>query len=148
MVLTLTDVRSTEQVAMHKGHADKTNIGWGGGGAGVFDGGLLAGGASGYANTEIGQVVATAYLNAYAALVAELQQHPPQPQADNVQQAVRLASATALRAESSPQSKAVRELASGAMLYPTGEKFGVWWRVTDELGNAGWVLSNNLELAR
>ena len=27
------------------------------------------------------------------------------------------------------------------MLYPTGQKDGVWWEVSDELGNKGWVSS-------
>src|SRR5690348_16238993 len=36
VVLTITDVRSTEQVAMQQGHAKKTDIGWGGGGGGFF----------------------------------------------------------------------------------------------------------------
>src|SRR3984885_6143547 len=62
VVLTLTDVRSTEQVALEQGHAKKTDLGWMGGGGGVgFFGGFAAAGASSYANTEIGQVVATAY---------------------------------------------------------------------------------------
>jgi hypothetical protein len=34
------------------------------------------------------------------------------------------------------------------MLYPTGDKSGVWWKVNDELGNAGWVVSTTLQLAR
>jgi hypothetical protein len=38
-------------------------------------------------------------------------------------------------------------LKPGMMLYPTGYKVGVWWKVTDELGNIGWVLSSKLELA-
>ena len=56
VVLTLTDVRSTEQVSLQQGHAKKTDLGWGAGG-GAFFGGFAAGGASSYANTEIGQVV-------------------------------------------------------------------------------------------
>ena len=37
VVLTLTDVRSTEQVALEQGHAKKTDLGWmGGGGGGVL----------------------------------------------------------------------------------------------------------------
>jgi hypothetical protein len=34
------------------------------------------------------------------------------------------------------------------MLYPTGEKMGVWWKVNDELGNDGWVQSTMMELAK
>jgi hypothetical protein len=39
VVLTLTDVRSTEQVSLQQGHAKKTDLGWGAGG-GAFFGGL------------------------------------------------------------------------------------------------------------
>lgn len=34
------------------------------------------------------------------------------------------------------------------MLYPTGEKDGIWWQVPDELGNEGWVSSALFGLAR
>ncbi len=67
VVLTVTDARSSEQVAMAEGHAVKTDVGWRGGGGGI-GGALLAGGASGYANTEIGQVVAQAYIQALNSL--------------------------------------------------------------------------------
>lgn len=148
VVLTLTDVRSTEQVALEQGHADKTDIGWTGGGAGGFFGGFAAGGASSYANTEIGQVISMAYLNAYTKLVADLRKNTPNAKADNVQQAVRLTEAAKLYSKANLRSHVVRKLKPGMMLYPTGDKFGVWWKVTDELGNAGWVLSTKLELAR
>jgi len=44
VVLTLTDVRSTEQVALEQGHSKKTDLGWGAGGGGAFFGGFAAGG--------------------------------------------------------------------------------------------------------
>ncbi|MCW8808311.1 MAG: peptidoglycan-binding protein [Rhodanobacter sp.] len=147
VVLTLTDVRSTEQVALEQGHSDKTDIGWAGGGGGGFFGGFAAGGASGYANTEIGQVIAMAYLDAYGKMVADLQRNAPDSRADNVQQAVRLTEATKMYADANLKSSIVRSLKSGMMLYPTGDKVGIWWKVSDELGNVGWVLSNKLELA-
>ncbi|TAN06339.1 MAG: peptidoglycan-binding protein [Rhodanobacteraceae bacterium] len=147
VVLTLTDIRSTEQVALEQGHAKKTDLGWGGGG-GAFFGGFAAGGASGYANTEIGQVVALAYLDAYSKMVAALQQGAPNAQADNVQQAVRLTEPTKLYSEANLHASVVRSLKPGMMLYPTGDKVGVWWKVSDELGNMGWVVSTKLELAR
>lgn len=146
VVLTLTDIRSTEQVAMEEGHARKTDVGWGGGG-GVFWGGFAAGGASGYANTEIGQVIAMAYLDAYIKLVHDLQGNAPNAQADNVQQAVRVDESTRLYSDANLHSSVVRSLKPGMMLYPTGEKVGVWWKVSDELGNVGWVVSTKLELA-
>jgi len=146
VVLTLTDIRSTEQVALEEGHAKKTDLGWAGGG-GAFFGGFAAGGASGYANTEIGQVVAMAYLDAYTKLVGDLQQNEPNAKADNVQQAVRLTEATKLYSDANLHSAVVRSLKAGIMLYPTGDKVGIWWKVSDELGNIGWVLSSKLELA-
>ncbi len=42
----------------------------------------------------------------------------------------------------------VRPLSVGMMLYPTGTKDGLWWEVSDELGNKGWVSSVLFELAK
>src|SRR3989454_1533246 len=69
----LTDVRSTVQLAQVQGHAKKTNVGWGVAGGGYF-GAFVAAGASSYANTEIGQVVAMAYLDSFTKLVEQLKQ--------------------------------------------------------------------------
>src|ERR1700682_2464467 len=44
VVLTLTDVRSTEQVALQEGHSKKTDLGWGAGGGAFFGGFGAAGG--------------------------------------------------------------------------------------------------------
>jgi len=149
VVLTLTDVRSTEQVALEQGHAKKTDLGWmGGGGGGGFFGGFAAGGAGSYANTEIGQVVTMAYLDAYSKLVGDVKNAAPDAKADNVQQAVTMSKPGKLYEESNLKSRVVRDLDPGMMLYPTGDKMGVWWKVTDELGNEGWVVSTNFQLAR
>lgn len=147
VVLTLTDIRSTEQVALEQGHADKTDVGWSGGGGSGFWGGFAAGGASGYANTAIGQVIAMAYLNAYTKMVHQLQGSAPNAQADNVQQAVRVVEPTKLYSDANLHSSVVRSVKPGMMLYPTGDRVGVWWKVSDELGNIGWVVSTKLELA-
>jgi curli biogenesis system outer membrane secretion channel CsgG len=148
VVLTLTDVRSTEQVALEEGHAKKTDLGWMGGGGAGFMGGFAAGGASGYANTEIGQVIATAYLDAYAKMVTELKNNAPDSKADNVQQAVTMAKPGKMFTDANLKSAVVRDLDPGMMLYPTGDKVGVWWKVTDELGNAGWVVSTQFQLSK
>jgi curli biogenesis system outer membrane secretion channel CsgG len=81
VVLTLTDVRSTEQVALVKGHAKKTDVGFGAVGGGFNVTSLVAAGASTYANTDIGQVVAMAYLDAFTKLVEQLKQNPLAPRA-------------------------------------------------------------------
>ena len=140
VVLTLTDVRSTEQVALAQGHAKKTNIGWGAG-AGAFWGGFAAAGASSYSNTEIGQVVTMAYLDAFKKLIAEVQANTPDSKAENVGQAVTMSKPGRMYAEPDEKSEVVRDLDPGMMLYPLGEKKGVWWKVSDELGNEGWVSS-------
>ena len=149
VVLTLTDVRSTEQVALEQGHAKKTDLGWAGGGAGVgFFGAFAAAGVSSYANTDIGQVVATAYADAYTKMVADLKATPPDTKADNVQQSVSMSKPGKMYSSADLHSAVLRDLDPGMMLYPTGDKVGVWWKVTDELGNVGWVVSTQFQLAR
>jgi len=147
VVLTLTDVRSTEQVALEQGHYKKTDIGWGAGG-GAFFGGFAAAGASSYANTEIGKVVAMAYLDAFTKLVTEVKGMSLNAKADNAQQSVTMAKPGKMYEAASVKSKVVRDLDPGATLYPTGEKDKLWWKVSDELGNEGWVPSTLFELAR
>lgn len=147
VVLTMTDVRSTEQVSLQQGHAKKTDLGWGAGG-GAFFGGFAAGGASSYANTEIGQVVTAAYLDAFVKLIDDVKKIQPDAKADNVQQAVSMAKPGKLFTNPSPSSQSLRDLDAGAMLYPTGEKQGPFWKVQDELGNEGWVAMGLLQLAK
>ena len=147
VVLTVTDVRSSEQVAMAEGSAAKTDIGWGAG-TGLFSGGFAAGGAGGYANTEIGQVITLAYLQAYTNVVTELGGLPQGASSDSAQQAVTMARPGRLFANATGTGKAVRPLEVGMMLYPTGPREGVMWEVEDELGNRGWVSSLLVQLAR
>lgn len=148
VVLTMTDVRSTEQVALAQGHAKKTDLGWGAGGAIFGGGGFAAGGASSYANTEIGQVVTMAYLDAYVKLVEEVKNIAPDAKEDNVTQAVTMAKPGRMYAGPDQSAEIVRDLDPGMMLYPSGEKEGVWWKVSDELGNEGWVPSTLFNLAK
>jgi curli biogenesis system outer membrane secretion channel CsgG len=147
VVLTLTDVRSTEQVAVVQGHAKKTDLGWGAGG-GAFFGGFAAAGASSYANTEIGQVVTMAYLDAFNKLIEEVKSNTPDAKANNVSQSVTMAKPGRLYAKPDTKSSVVRDLDVGMMLYPSGEKEGLWWKVSDELGNEGWVPSTLFNLAK
>ncbi len=139
--------RSTEQVSLQQGKAKKTDLGWRAGGGGFF-GAFAAAGASSYANTEIGQVVTAAYLDAFIKMVEDVKQLEPDAKADNVQQAVSMARAGKLLSGPNNSSEALRELDAGAMLYPTGEKQGPFWKVMDDLGNEGWVAMGLLELAK
>lgn len=147
VVLTLTDVRSTEQVAMEQGHAKKTDLGWGAGG-GAFFGGFAAAGATGYANTEIGQVVTMAYLDSYSKLVNTIKGMSLNAKADNVTQSVTMAKPGKMYTKPDVKAKVVRDLDPGMTLYPTGEKQGMWWQASDELGNEGWVPSTLFQLAK
>jgi hypothetical protein len=146
-VLTLTDVRSTEQVSLAQGNAKKTDLGWGAGG-GAFFGGFAAAGASGYANTEIGQVVTAAYLDAYIKMVADVQAIEPDAKASNVTQSVTMAKPGKMYEKADTKAKVVRDLDPGMTLYPTGEKDGIWWQASDELGNEGWVPMGLLQVAK
>lgn len=148
VVLTITDVRSSEQVAMAEGSAKKTDIGWGAGG-GLFGGsGIGAAGVGGYANTEIGQVITLAYLQAYTQLVGELGGLSGNASAASPAQALRVTKPGRLLKASSGKGGAVRDLDPGMLLYPTGNKSGTMIEVEDELGNAGWVSSNLVETAK
>ena len=148
VVLTITDVRSTQQLATIDGHGKKTDIGFGVGG-GVFGyGGFGAAGATGYNNTEIGQVITLAYLEAYTKLVDQLGGLPAEgASAAAPQESVIMTRAGAMYEQASTQSKMVRPLDSGMRLYPTGNKNGLMWEVKDELGNQGWVSSIFFQLA-
>ena len=132
---------------MQQGHYKKTDLGWAGGG-GAFFGGFAAAGASSYANTEIGQVVTMAYLDSFTKLVNELKGMDLNAKADNVKQSVTMAKPGKMYATASIKGKVVRELDPGMTLYPSGEKDGLFWKVSDELGNEGWVPSSLFQLAR
>src|SRR5215831_19628080 len=139
VALTITDVRSTRQLAVIDGHSKKTDIGFGVGG-GIFGGsGFGAGGATGYNNTEIGQVITLAYLDAYTKLVDQLGGLPAAgASAANAQQSVVVNRPTRMYSGPSTTSNQVRPLDVGARLFPTGNKDGLMWEVKDELGNQGW----------
>lgn len=150
VTLAVTNVRTTQILATIDGHSKKTDIGFGVGG-GVFGyGGFGAAGASGYNNTEIGQVITLAYLDAYTKLVDQLGglPGPGGASAAAAQQMVVATRSTAMFTGPSTQSPVVRPVDQGMRLYPTGNKNGLMWEVKDELGNMGWVSSIMFELAK
>ena len=148
VVLTVTDVRSSEQVAMEEGHGSKSDVGFGVGGGGWWGGGVGGLGVDNYQHTEIGQVVTLAYIDAYTKLVTQQGGISDNASADNAQQAVTMAKPGHLYEQPGGRGRIVRKLDAGMMLYPTGQKDGVWWEVKDELGNSGWVSSLLLELSK
>jgi curli biogenesis system outer membrane secretion channel CsgG len=72
VTLSLVNSRTTEEEALTEGYARKTDVSWGGGGGAGWWGGFAAAGGYGYQNTEIGQVIVLAYLDAYKKLVGQL----------------------------------------------------------------------------
>lgn len=72
VTLSLVNARTTEEEAMTEGYFRKTDLGWGAGGGAGWWGGAAAAGAGGYQNTDIGQVITLAYLDAYIQLVRQL----------------------------------------------------------------------------
>lgn len=99
----------------------------------------------GYADTDIGKVITAAYFNAFVDLIRHMQGGQvatgAQASANAGVQAYTAKSAVVLRKSPSPQAAAVRSFAVGELVYPTGQKNGIWWEVDDENGNRGWVSS-------
>jgi hypothetical protein len=147
VIINVVNNKSSEEF-VSEGQARKSDMGWGGGG-GIFAGGVLgAGGARGYDNTEIGQVIALAYLDAYTKLVNDLgglQEAAGGPQAER---AVVMKNAGRLFASPSVKANVLKPIDAGAMLYPTGRKEAGFWEVEDELGAKGWVSEVALAVAR
>jgi len=139
VVLTVTNVRTSEQQAIAEGHGSKTDVGLGFGGGWGGWGGFGGAGISNYQNTAIGQVVVLAYIDAYTRLVSDLGGLSENAKADAPAQAVTLARAGVMRATPAEKGKVLKPLDAGTILYPTGNKEGVWVEVADEVGNKGWV---------
>ncbi|RIX26869.1 CsgG/HfaB family protein [Sphingomonas edaphi] len=71
VTLSVVNARTTEEYVV-EGYARKKDISWGAGGGGGWWSGFAAAGGHGYQNTEIGQVIVLAYLDAYTKLVGQL----------------------------------------------------------------------------
>jgi len=139
VVLTVTNVRTSEQQAMEEGHGEKTDVGFGMGGGWGGWGGFGGMGISNYQNTAIGQVMVLAYIDAYTKLVSDLGGLSANAKADAPAQAVTLARPGVLRVSASEKAKVLKPLDAGTILYPTGNNDGNWVEVADEVGNKGWV---------
>ncbi|MBW7946074.1 CsgG/HfaB family protein [Sphingosinicella microcystinivorans] len=81
VMLTLVNSRTTEQERMTEGYFRKKDLAWAAGGGGGWWGGFGGVGGGSYANTEIGQVITLAYLDAYKQLVTQLGGLPEDPSA-------------------------------------------------------------------
>ncbi len=140
-LITLVNARTTEQEYVAEGVSKKSDVGFGGGGFGSW--GAAVGG--GYSNTDIGKVISIAYINAFVDLVHHMQGVAPgEAAAAAPTQAYRPKSSLVLRRSPSPTAPSVENLSASDLVYPTGQKNGVWWEVDDETGNRGWVNSTQV----
>ncbi len=147
VVLNVVNNKSSEEFVA-EGQSKKSDLGWAAGG-GLFAGGAFgAAGAGGYDNTEIGQVIALAYLDAYTKLVSDLGGLSDAIAGPQAEKAVVMKNAGRMFAGPSLKSKVLKPLDSGAILYPTGNKEGGLWEVEDELGTKGWVSEIAIAVAR
>ena len=140
-ILTLVNARTGVQTTTARGQAKKRDISFGGGGLV----GSIAGIGGGYADTEIGRVVATAYAIAYTELVSKVKASGG-ALADNSApvQAYQMAIATDMYSGPS-RGDSVRKLRAGMNVYPTGKREGAFMEVKDKFGTVGWVSVEDLQ---
>lgn len=81
VTLALVNVRTTEIERTVEGYARKSDVKFGGGGGGFFGGAIAGAAGGGYTDTQIGRVMALAYLDAYTQLVTQLGGLPEDPSA-------------------------------------------------------------------
>jgi hypothetical protein len=145
-VLSLTNVRTTETVAVQDGYAVKNDVSFGAGGWVGF-GGLVGGG---YEDTDIGRIVTLAFVQAYSKMVGDLGLLDNGASAAAAAPSKTFTAMAELNMRRSPDAKGqiIRTLPAGGRVYPTGNKNGLWWEVADENDNVGWVLNTKLEPSR
>lgn len=72
VTLSIVNSRTTVEEALTEGYARKSDVSFGAGGGGFFGGTFAGAGGGGYQNTQIGQIIVLAYLDAYTKLVTQL----------------------------------------------------------------------------
>jgi len=146
-VLSLTNVRTTETMAVEEGYAAKKDTSFAVGG--LFGAGAvgLGGVGGGYENTDIGRIVTLAFIQAYSKLVTGLGLVNPGDAGTAQAAPTKTFTAqgpVAMRKTAVAAGAVIRTLPAGAIVYPTGNKNGLWWEVADENDNVGWVLNTKL----
>jgi curli biogenesis system outer membrane secretion channel CsgG len=147
VVLTVTNVRTTETIAAEDGYAAKNDVSFGAGG---FVGGFGGGGGAvggGYDNTDIGRIVTMAFIQAYSKVVNDMggiQAGDAGTAEASPTKGFRAVAPVAMHTAALAGSKIIRSLPAGSLVYPTGQKNGLWWQVADENDNVGWVLNTKL----
>ena len=91
-------------------------------------------------------VITVAFIDAYSNLVQQAGGTFAGGNAagDAPRQTYRVTTATQLRSASGGHGQVMRNLQPGALVYPTGEREGMYWKVTDENENEGWINNDNV----
>jgi uncharacterized protein YgiM (DUF1202 family) len=149
-VLSLTNVRTTETVSVQDGYAVKNDVSFGAGGGLGGWGGFGGAVGGGYENTDTGRIVTLAFLQAYNKMVADLGLLGDGPSPAQAAPSKTFTATAPLNLRRAPDTKSpvLRTLPPGSIVYPTGNKNGLWWEVADENDNTGWVLNTKLEPSR
>lgn len=134
VMLTLTNVRTSVQEAIAQGSATKNDLSLGGLG---WIGGV-AGGGGAYESTDIGKIVAVAFVDAHNNLVSQLG-GVSDANVDNAGYVT--AADVEFRAGPSSNAPSLATLYQGTSILPTGVRNGDWWEV-EALGKTGWVHSD------
>lgn len=143
-VLSLTNVRTTETLAVEDGYAAKNDLGFAAGG--FLGGGGIGAGAvgGGYENTDIGRIVTLSFIQAYSKMVTNLGLVSSAAAEAAPSRTFTAQSDVALRTVAAAGGQVIRTLPAGSIVYPTGNKEGLFWEVADENDNVGWVLNTKL----
>lgn len=72
VTLSIVNARTTVEEALTEGYSRKSDLGFGAGAGAGWWGGFAGAAGGGYQNTEIGQVIVLAYLDAYTKLISQL----------------------------------------------------------------------------
>jgi uncharacterized protein YgiM (DUF1202 family) len=104
----------------------------------------------GYEDTDIGRIVTLSFIQAYTKMVGDLGLLGDGPAPAQAAPSKTFTTTAAVNMRKSPNAKSpvIRTLQPGSILYPTGNKDGLWWEVADENDNTGWVLNTKLEPSR
>jgi len=116
VVLQIVDARSSAIVATMQGHGTKRDVGFR----------ILGNGDSGgigiYSKTDMGKVIAKAYLDAYINISEQFRSLPKSARESNPVQAMEVIRPARLLANPRDTNQAVRSLDVGMLLYPTGNR--------------------------
>jgi curli biogenesis system outer membrane secretion channel CsgG len=146
-VLSLTNVRTTETIAVEEGYAAKKDMGFAAGGVFAGGGGGVGAVGGGYENTDIGRIVTLSFIQAYSKMVNSLGLVTPGSTGTAEASPTKSFTAqgpVAMHKTAAAGGAVIRTLPAGSIVYPTGKKQGLFWEVADENDNVGWVLNTRL----